>query len=74
MLNENGNWVSKDQFGAHVEEEHDKKEKQHMSSDVQFEVMFEIPSPVSFFEKDTMSTWSSHLSQLEIDVNCIIEM
>jgi hypothetical protein len=34
MLNENGNWVSKDQFGAHVEEKHDKKEKQHMSSDV----------------------------------------
>lgn len=34
MLNENGNWVSKDKFGAHVEEKHDKKEKQHMSSDV----------------------------------------
>lgn len=61
LLNENNAWVSKDQLGIPVEEEHDMKDKELVGSDNEFEVMFEIRPMTSLPKKASTSLWSSRM-------------
>lgn len=56
VLNKKGVWVTRDQVGAHAEEEHGEEEKPHVSGDNEFTDMFEtLPATSSFKNASTSS-------------------
>jgi hypothetical protein len=61
VLTNDGAWMSKDQIGAHVEEEHVEEEKQNIGGDAEFVDMFET-SPRASSSKDVgTSSWQSRM-------------
>jgi len=61
VLTNDGAWMSKDQIGAHVEEEHAEEEKQNISGDAEFVDMFETPPRASSSKDVGTSSWQSRM-------------
>jgi hypothetical protein len=61
VLTNDGAWMSKDQIGAHVEEEHVEEEKQNIGGDAEFVDMFETPPRASSSKDVGTSSWQSRM-------------